>query len=317
MGSRLAHRLLLVALAAALALVVIPSSTGSVLIARSATNIKLMLVKDGSEVKALMKFKQHGVQRYVLAWGAINARAHPTCGKLHGPQCGPKQDEMDHMRLSPTGHYAEKILRMPDKCGNYDGPKLGWLVAACRAPDGSYWALQVWVRLHKGCTPESAGVPELRLSHWQGPLAKLVLQQSWKKSKRIYYDHVWGQFMYRGQPVYGLNWDNLGVPLDGYGRVLYVDTFDSPCGPNKWVRDEGGLSKPWNGQFCLTMWFAHANRQGEMYRATAMGPGVTPDIFLAPFEANHVFDLATQQEAFDSLTLLSKGSKFCIPQAVR
>jgi hypothetical protein len=29
-------------------------------------------------------------------------------------------------------------------CGAYGGPALGWNVTECRAPDGSYWALQAW-----------------------------------------------------------------------------------------------------------------------------------------------------------------------------
>ena len=31
-------------------------------------------------------------------------------------------------------------------CLPYDGPALAWEVAACKAPDGSYWALQAWQR---------------------------------------------------------------------------------------------------------------------------------------------------------------------------
>ena len=31
-------------------------------------------------------------------------------------------------------------------CAPYDGPALPYLVAACKAPDGTYWALQSWQR---------------------------------------------------------------------------------------------------------------------------------------------------------------------------
>ena len=34
-----------------------------------------------------------------------------------------------------------------DRCGAYDGPALAWKVTACKAPDGSYWALQAWQRM--------------------------------------------------------------------------------------------------------------------------------------------------------------------------
>jgi len=34
-----------------------------------------------------------------------------------------------------------------NKCRPYSGPALNWLVAACTAPDGSFWALQSWQRM--------------------------------------------------------------------------------------------------------------------------------------------------------------------------
>src|SRR5438128_1018959 len=54
-------------------------------------------------------------------------------------------------------------------CRPYTGPPLAWFVAACTAPDGSYWALQSWQRMlpDYGLAPAPAqAVWELRLSHW-------------------------------------------------------------------------------------------------------------------------------------------------------
>jgi len=63
-----------------------------------------------------------------------------------------------------TGRPSKK------SCGAYNGPALVWQVTACKAPDGSYWALQKWqVQLPDlGFTPWTSGLRqwELHLSHW-------------------------------------------------------------------------------------------------------------------------------------------------------
>src|SRR5579872_55184 len=43
-------------------------------------------------------------------------------------------------------------------CPKYTGPQLAWMVVACTAPDGSYWAIQSWQRLlpDYGLTPSPA-----------------------------------------------------------------------------------------------------------------------------------------------------------------
>ena len=77
-------------------------------------------------------------------------------------------------------------------------------VSACKAPDGSYWALQSWQRL----LPDY-GVPgsgrnlswELHLSHWTGETAHLEAWTDWVYAGR--YQHLFGRLTYSGQPVYG------------------------------------------------------------------------------------------------------------------
>ena len=59
-------------------------------------------------------------------------------------------------------------------CLPYDGPPLAWLITACKAPDGSFWALQSWQRL-KPNYGGASGAWELHLSHWTGPLPQLVI----------------------------------------------------------------------------------------------------------------------------------------------
>src|SRR6266536_1061929 len=71
----------------------------------------------------------------------------------------------------------------PGGCGRYDGPLLPNVVAACKAPDGSYWAAQSWPQPlpNLGFTP---WLPELRqqwleVSHWTGDVAQLETGSSW------------------------------------------------------------------------------------------------------------------------------------------
>src|SRR5438477_9435658 len=128
---------------------------GSAIIGRDVTRPTLSIDRKG---RAHVSYRSGGRETYVVAWGAINARAPSTTR----PQV--------KFRL----HYG---LRGRGVCLSYDGPPLAWMVRACRAPDGSYWALQKWVRL-KPNYGGTTGAQELHLSHWRGPLAVLTLSQT-------------------------------------------------------------------------------------------------------------------------------------------
>src|ERR1043166_4214971 len=41
-------------------------------------------------------------------------------------------------------HRAGYWKTFKNACQPYDGPALSYLVTACKAPDGSYWAVQNW-----------------------------------------------------------------------------------------------------------------------------------------------------------------------------
>jgi hypothetical protein len=274
------------------------SASGSTLIARSTSKVHIHVVAHG---KAVVSFRQHRARRHVLLWGALNARPHPTKGR--------PQVELRHKRLG-KGRLAKRLLAARDRCRPYNGPRLRWVVAACRAPDGSFWAAQSWTRLHKPGTTVRAGVPELRLSHWRGPIAKLVLKLDW--AHHDHFDHLYGQLTYQGEPVYGLRWTRLGVPLDRYGRNIYVDTLNSRYGRG-WRRANGSLAKPFHGQFCFTAWAGNRRAVGEAYRARVAGPGATPDVAYGPVAALGAFNPIWEAEANKEQALLSVGSKFCHP----
>jgi hypothetical protein len=264
-------RLALVGLFACSAAVVAlaPAATASELIDRNASGIKLAVSNDG---KALVTYRAQGKLHRVLAWGAVNAIA-PTASRAQVK-----------FKLDYSGGFG--TFRRPvwktfgNACRGYDGPKLHWLVASCRAPDGSYWALQSWQRMlpNYGLTPTpKQAVQELRLSHWKGEPAVLEVTTNWAYRS---FDHIFGRFSYLGKPVYRFRSTSVGVPLDSFGRNLYVDTFNSAYGRG-WKRENSFLMQKGSGAFCYGF-FSHGKRpigKGERYRATIIGPGATPDIF--------------------------------------
>ena len=159
-------------------------------------------------------------------------------------------------------------------------PAIAWLVTACRTPDGSFWALQSWPRTARNYGTSVApgqGTWELRLSHWSGPLPRLEIHFGWAYSR---FHQLYGTLTYRGQPVYGFKSTRSGVPLDDYGRNVYVDTLDSAYGKG-WRRENSFLTHEPTGGFCYGF-YRHGTRpegRGKRYRATVIGPGVTPDAY--------------------------------------
>ncbi len=247
-------RLVFLALAAALAGTV-GEASASELLDRNASNASLSVNGSG---QALVSWRASGVTRQVIASGAINARA---------PQQGVPQ-------VSFNLRYGGKSI-LSGGCLQYDGPPLAWLVRACKAPDGSYWALQSWQRT-KPNYGGSRGTWDLRLSHWSDPLPQLEVWTDWAYRR---FDHLYGRYSYGGQPVFGFRTSSQGNPLDTYGRNIYVDTYNSRYGGG-WHRENGFLAQRPTGVFCYGL-YPHGSRpagKGTRYRATVIGPGVAPDV---------------------------------------
>ena len=259
-----------------------PSAAGAAgrkAIARDATDVQLAVDAEG---RALVTYRADGRLQRALAWGAINAVASGE----NRPQVS--------FRLE----YGAEPIR--DVCGPYQGPKLAWLVVACTAPDGTHWALQQWRRslptYGVAPTPQQA-VAELRLSHWSGPIAVLEVKTDWAYRR---YDHLYGRLTYRGKPVFGQKSKSSGTPLDASGRNIYFDTLDSAYGQG-WRREMGFLTHRPTGAFCYGF-YEHPPRppgKGRRYRATVVGPGVTPDVFWegpAPGPYDAARDAAANEE---------------------
>jgi hypothetical protein len=264
MRFRLATLIVLLAAAVAPA-----GASASEIIDRNASNVSLKVAANG---QALVSFKARGKRWNVLAWGAVNA-IQPTASR--------KQLEFKLDYSGGYGTYKRDVWKtFKNACAPYDGPELHWLVSACKASDGSYWALQSWQRMlpNYGLAANAkASVWELRLSHWTGELPELTVNLNWAYKK---YHHIFGSFTYLGKPVHGFKSTSTGVPLDTFGRNLYLDTFDSKYGKG-WKRENSFLMHKGTGKFCYGF-YRHGARPegaGTKYRATIIGPGVTPDIY--------------------------------------
>lgn len=252
-------------------------SHASELIDRNASLVSFK-VNDRGQAGLVYRTPAKGL-RYVLAWGAVNALA-PT---RSGTQVAFRKDY-----AGGWGAYRANVVKaMRNTCGPYDGPPLPWLVQACKASDGSYWALQGWQRAlpNLGLAPwkPEQQVTELHLSHWTGDLPVLTVYTDWVYSKRFH--HLFGTYVYNGSPVFGFASTSSGVPLDSWGRNVYLDTFDSAYGPG-WKRENSFLAHTDTGVFCYGFYehepypgYPPGRRpmgHGSKYRITAMGPGVTP-----------------------------------------
>jgi hypothetical protein len=278
------------AVAAAAAVAGAHEARASELIDRDARNVSLRVSATGH---ALVTYYARGATRRVHAWGALNARP---------PSRGVAQ-------VSFGLDYTGRRLR-GGTCLRYDGPPLAWLVRACKAPDGTYWALQAWERIKPNFGGVS-GARELRLSHWVGPLPQLWLKFDWAYRR---FDHLYGALTYGGAGVFGFRSTRAGAPLDSYGRNVFVDTLDSRYGRG-WRRENGFLTHAPNGSFCYGF-YPHGNRpagKGTRYRATVVGPGVTPDVSTEE-AAPGPFDPERERAAHAEQRLLFAGSPPCRPR---
>jgi hypothetical protein len=284
------------------------ASAASQLITRDATRIRLAVDTNG---QALITYRDRGVMRHVLAWGAINAVP---------PARGARQVRFKLDYSGGWGTRRRHIWKsLVNACRRYDGPRLQWLVAACKAPDGTYWALQRWQRSlpNVGLPPRTALQRswDLRLSHWSGPLPKIWISMDWAYRQR--YHHLFGSFIYAGSGVYGFRSTRSGSPLDRFGRNVYVDTLDSAYGRG-WRRENSFLTHGPGGTFCYGFYpnqngAGRPSGQGTRYRATVIGPGVTPDAYWEA-AAPGPFDPELDRQANEIQRSLFANDKACRPR---
>jgi hypothetical protein len=276
--------------------------------------------------EAMLYYTKGSAVRHVFVRGAINARF---------PTRGAKQV---HFQLDYSGGYHAtgralwKTFR--DECRSYDGPDLMKAVAKCKAPDGSYWSVQLW----RVALPDLGFPPwtvrqrsfDLRISHWTEPAAQLEVHADWIYNGRFH--EVFGKATYRGKPIFGYQSTSRGEPTDNFGRLIYLDTANSKYGAG-WRRENSFLPHRPTGVFCYGFYkrdprvggyalpphYKGGRRgpgNGSLYRLTIIGPGVTPDIQsvvsgLPDYNAHNSSEVSYEQQQNGILDQLAAGGSQC------
>ena len=297
-------RRVLVPLLAALGAVLAWTGAGTASQPLYDANVQFASLKVNGKGEALVTYRRNnGRLRHVLVWGALNAR-EPTEGVAQ------VRFKLDYAGGWGKYRKARYWKRFRNRCAAYDGPRLALLVAACKAPDGTYWAVQAWQRRlpNLGFDPwlsQQTNV-ELHVSHWSGELPELAAYAHWTYNDE--WQGIFGRLTYLGKAVYGFGATTKGAPKDGYGRNVYVDTLNSVYGQG-WKREAGILTHKGTGTFCHSFVPQHPfpgypSQQlrppapGERYRVTVSGPGVMPVLQvevpgLTAADRSHDNDLST------------------------
>jgi hypothetical protein len=281
MSRTLLRRLFCLSCAAVLALVATTGANASEIVGRNVYAPKLQVDRNGT---ALVTYRvAGGGLRHVLYWDGV--------------------DWTDEFKRDYSGGWKSHRAdwkHFHDVCGAYSGPAVPLAVTTCTMPDGSHWALQKWARLWANYGGHAAAM-ELHVSHWTGDVGVLDIHTDW--GYHGMWRHLWGTFSYHGKAVFGLHHTAAGVPTDKQGRNVYVDYHQN----GMWQRENGFLTHDYQGlaNFCY-LFSRHAGRvgNGDQYRATAIGPGVSPIVrsqFAPPGEYDEAADAranAQQRELF-------------------
>jgi hypothetical protein len=284
-------------------------------------NVRRPTLKVDASGRALVEYTtERGLRRHVLVWGAVNAN-HAVAG---GQQVRFKYDFTGGLASQKRSVWR----RFKNACRAYDGPALAYLVAACKAPDGSYWALQTWQRRLPllGFTPwlDVQDNWELHVSHWHGELPVLEAYVNWTYG--FMWQGVFGRLTYQGRPVHGFLSTNEGNPRDRFSRNVYIDTLNSSYGPG-WKRESGILTHKNTGAFCHSFvpqrpfpgypnGDMRPSASGERYRLSVMGPGVMPVLTwegagLPRYDAANPDHVRLEAEANATFDRVMAGDRIC------
>lgn len=231
-------------LALALFLFMIPAASASEIVTRNAGKVSFIANRQSAQVG--------WNSGRMVACCAINARE-------------PSQT-IPQVKFKRT--YGAKIS---GSCGR-TSVRIDLQTKVCKAPDGSLWGLQKWERLWPNYGGNNAA-QELVISHWKGALP-VFEEVRWEEKFNL--PVLCGKFTYQGNPVYGFTSTRTGVPTDTYGRLVYLDAYNSDYGSG-WRRVNSFLTHTGTGEFCYIFALHNGGHGiGEKYRITANGPGVTP-----------------------------------------
>ena len=224
--------------------------------------------RSNSKGVALVTYKAKGIQRHVIYWGA-------------------EGDTPEFFRYDRSGGAVSKKIKdwrtLKNVCGPYTGPPLRAVVAACTMKDGTQLGAAGLGPHQEEPRRHDRATSELHVSHWRGAAPVLTVKSDWSYPQ--HFNHLYGTYKYHGRPVQPGKYDRRGRVLDGKGRNLAIESFNSNLGKG-WHRVDMFLAHEPRGQWCYTfVWQGH--RQGvsrdNQYRASVAGPGVAPDLVNQPF----------------------------------
>ena len=283
-------------------------------------NVRNVSLQVNTKGEALFTYtRPNGVVRRVLLWGAVNAN--------NSTDPAVRQVRFQRDYAGGWGKYrkAGYWKTFKNACQPYDGPALSYLVAACKAPDGSYWAVQSWQKDlpllgFDAWKPEQLDV-QTHISHWSGALPQLEIYAHWTYNGQ--FQGIFGRLTYLGEAVHGFASNNVGNPRDRYGRNVYIDTLNSWYGSG-WRRESGILLHTPYGTFCHSFvpqkpFPGYPSQElrkpapGERYRATVMGPGVTP-VIEAEVPGLTAADRASQAVLTSVWDQVMAGDRKCAPE---
>lgn len=278
-------------------------ASASQMIGRNARYASLKVGALAGRQVAAVTYYESGSWHHVLVWGAVNARPYSATT----PQVA--------FKVNYSGGYgsvfgANAWKKLHNTCIASKSLKaaVAMAVAACNmgSNPNEHWALQTWQRglPNVGVHPRTSlqRSYELHISHWTGVQPVLWLKWGWANaSGGIHYDHLYGLMAFHGNRVYGHSSTSVGNPTDSYGRNIYVDTVNPAWAangaytqPGNWIRFNGFLTHYPRGDFCASLYKTNLGitrpgyNQGTRYRATAMGPGVTPIVqWMGPPPGNY------------------------------
>ena len=235
---RLALPCLLVVLAALI-------GTGNVsaaqLIDRDATGVTIAVDAKG---EALLTYRKDGAVKHVLVWGAVNALP---------PTEGAQQVKFSLDYAGGWGKYHTLYWKtFPGSVRAVHRPRPAErrrrLHRAGRLLLGGaeLAAAAAGSRLHAvdARPPSCTGS---RSPTGPAPVAQLEVGMDWVYSGR--FQDLFGRYTYQGTPVYGFGTTAHGAPTDGFGRLVYLDTYNSVYGPG-WRRENSFVSHNPTGAFC-------------------------------------------------------------------
>ena len=162
--------------------------------------------------------------------------------------------EVQARLLRRLGHRATRCYwkHFGSTCGRYDGPALPNVVAACKAPDGSYWAAQSWPQPlpDLGFTPWTPkfSAQWLEVSHWTGDARaardrlQLGLQRPLPGALRPASPTTASRSTVSAR--------RASAPRPTASAAsIYLDTYNSVYGPG-WRRENSFVSHNPTGVFC-------------------------------------------------------------------